>query len=85
METTARPYVKGAVAMGGSSNDSNGGQFFIALSNEPALNGKYTIIGQVVQGQDIVDKLSLLDLTSGRAQGTGDTLKSIKLDEKSAS
>jgi cyclophilin family peptidyl-prolyl cis-trans isomerase len=81
-ETTSRPFVKGAVAMGGSSSESNGGQFFFALSNEPALNGKYTIIGQVVQGQDIIDKLSLLDLTSGRAQGNGDTIKSVTLAEK---
>ena len=81
-ETTARPFVKGAVAMGGSSADSNGGQFFFALSNEPALNGKYTIIGQVTQGQDILDKLSLIDLTSGKAQGNGDTIKSVTLTEK---
>jgi peptidylprolyl isomerase len=84
-ESTARPFQRGAVAMGGASSDSNGGQFFIALSNEPALNGKYTIFGQVIQGQDIVDKLSLLDVTSGRPQGSGDTIKSIKLEEKAAS
>jgi peptidylprolyl isomerase len=84
-ETTSRPFVEGAVAMGGSSSDSNGGQFFIALSDEPALNGKYTIFGQVVKGQDIVDKLSLVDVTSGKPQGSGDTIKSIKLEEKPAS
>src|SRR4051812_10413775 len=54
-EATSRPFVKGAVAMGGSSSDSNGGQFFFALSNEPALNGKYTIIGQVTSGQSVLD------------------------------
>ena len=56
-EATSRPFVKGAVGMGGSSPDSNGGQFFISLGNYPALNGKYTIIGQVTQGQDLLDKL----------------------------
>jgi cyclophilin family peptidyl-prolyl cis-trans isomerase len=84
-EATSRPFVKGAVGMGGSSSDSNGGQFFIALNNQPALDGKYTIIGQVTQGQDLLDRLSLIDLTSGRAQGSGDTIKSIKLEEKPAS
>jgi cyclophilin family peptidyl-prolyl cis-trans isomerase len=81
-EPTSRPFVKGAVAMGGSSSDSNGGQFFFALSNEPALNGKYTIIGQVTQGQDVLDKLSLVDLTSGKATGSGDMIKSVTLTEK---
>jgi len=81
-EPTSRPFVKGAVGMGGSSSDSNGGQFFISLGNYPPLNGKYTIIGQVTQGQDILDKLSLLDLTSGKASGSGDTIKSITLTEK---
>jgi cyclophilin family peptidyl-prolyl cis-trans isomerase len=84
-ETTSRPFAKGALVMGGSSADSNGGQFFFALSNEPALNGKYTVFGQVTSGQDVLDKLSLLDLTSGKAQGSGDTIRSIKLDEKPAS
>lgn len=81
-EPTSRPFVKGAVGMGGSSSDSNGGQFFISLGNYPALNGKYTIIGQVTQGQDVLDKLSLLDLTKGKATGTGDTIKSVTLTEK---
>jgi peptidylprolyl isomerase len=81
-ESTSRPFVKGAVGMGGSSADSNGGQFFISLGNYPALNGKYTIIGQVTQGQDLLDKLTLLDVSGGKAAGSGDTIKSITLTEK---
>jgi peptidyl-prolyl cis-trans isomerase B (cyclophilin B) len=81
-ESTNRPFVKGAVGMGGSSQDSNGGQFFISLGDYPALNGKYTIIGQVVSGMDVLDKLSLLDLTTkaGSANNAGaDTIQSIVL------
>jgi peptidylprolyl isomerase len=82
-EATSRPFVKGAVGMGGSSSESNGGQFFISLGNYPALNGKYTIIGQVTQGLNLLDNLTMLDLTSGRATGSSsDTIKAVTLAEK---
>ena len=56
--------------MGGTATNSNGGQFFISFGDYPALNGKYTIFGQVISGLDVLDSLSLLDLTSDAAQTT---------------
>jgi len=77
-------FPAGTLAMARTSDpNSNGGQFFISLGNYPALNGKYTIIGQVTQGQDLLDKLSLLDVSAtGKSTGNGDTIKSITLTEK---
>ena len=40
--------------------DSGGSQFFITANAEPQWNGKYTIFGQVVQGIDVVEKISKL-------------------------
>ena len=40
--------------------NSAGSQFFITTAAAPWLEGKYTIFGQVVDGQDVADKISLL-------------------------
>ncbi len=67
--------------MGGSAENSNGGQFFISFGDYPALDGKYTIFGKVTSGLDVLDELSLLDLTSGGVGGAGDEIQSITISE----
>ena len=80
-EQTDLPFSRGYVGMGGSASNSNGGQFFISYGDYPALNGKYTIFGKVVSGLDVLDNLALLDLTSGRASGTGDVIQAVTISE----
>jgi peptidyl-prolyl cis-trans isomerase A (cyclophilin A) len=46
-----------AVANSGQP-DSGGCQFFLTANIEILWNGKYTIFGQVVEGQDVVQKIS---------------------------
>jgi peptidyl-prolyl cis-trans isomerase A (cyclophilin A) len=49
----------GKLAMANTGQpDSGGCQFFITNNVEPTWNGKYTIFGIVVEGQDVVDKIS---------------------------
>ena len=38
--------------------DSGGSQFFIAVTDQPALDGQYTIFGRVVEGMEIVQRIS---------------------------
>jgi peptidylprolyl isomerase len=40
-----------------ASPDSANSQFFICFDDAAFLNGKYTVIGQVISGMDIVDKI----------------------------
>ena len=51
-------YSKGVVGMARSTHpDSANSQFFIMFDDAPFLNGKYTIFGKVISGQNIVDKI----------------------------
>jgi cyclophilin family peptidyl-prolyl cis-trans isomerase len=82
-ELTDYPFARGYVGMGGSAENSNGGQFFISFGDYPTLDGKYTIFGKVTSGLDVLDQLSLLDLTSGQAGSTpGDEIQSITIAEQ---
>ena len=47
-------YVKGAVAMANTGPNTNGSRFFIMLEHSPVPHA-YTIFGQVVSGQNVVD------------------------------
>jgi peptidylprolyl isomerase len=52
------PFKRGIVGMARSaSNDSANSQFFIMFADGSFLNGKYTVIGEVVSGMDVVDKI----------------------------
>ncbi|MBV8743487.1 MAG: peptidylprolyl isomerase [Xanthobacteraceae bacterium] len=52
------PYTRGVVGMARTSDpNSANSQFFIMLAENPGLNGKYTVVGEVVSGMDVVDKI----------------------------
>jgi cyclophilin family peptidyl-prolyl cis-trans isomerase len=58
------PLKKGAVATArlpdkiNPARASNGSQFFIALREMPDLNGKYTVFGEVLEGWDVLKRIS---------------------------
>ena len=53
------PFKRGIVGMArrGDSVDTANSQFFFMFGDAPSLNGQYTVVGEVVQGMDVVDKL----------------------------
>ena len=53
------PFKRGIVGMArrGDSVDSANSQFFFMFAEQASLNGQYTVIGDVVSGMDVVDKL----------------------------
>jgi len=62
-ETKGSPHrfdKPGKLAMANSGPNTNGCQFFITVAATPWLTGNHTIFGEVVEGQDIADKISKL-------------------------
>ena len=60
-ETRNSPHkfdTKGKLAMANAGPNTNGSQFFITVAPTTWLTGKHTIFGEVVEGQEIVDKIS---------------------------
>jgi peptidylprolyl isomerase len=53
------PYKRGIVGMArkGGNNDSANSQFFIMFADGSSLNGQYTVVGEVLSGMDVVDKI----------------------------
>ena len=52
------PFERGTVGMARSSDpDSANSQFFIMFAPRDFLNGKYTVVGHVISGMDVVDKI----------------------------
>ena len=80
--TPTRGFDKaGMVAFANSGPNTNGGQFFITYGPTPHLSENFTIIGQVVSGQDVVDSLTRRN-PEERPDFTGDKINTITIVEK---
>jgi peptidylprolyl isomerase len=72
------PFERGVVGMARSLDpDSANSQFFIMFASADNLNGKYTVVGRVTDGMDVVDAIKRGDGPNGTVIGAPDQMKKV--------
>lgn len=56
-EVNAEQYKRGKVGIASAGTDTEGSQFFIMHQWAPHLTGRYSIVGEVIEGMNVVDRI----------------------------
>src|SRR3979490_1561638 len=82
-ETKGSPHKfdkSGKLAMANAGPGTNGSQFFITVGNTDWLTGKHTIFGEVVEGYEVVEKISKAARNRQDRPNKDVVVKSVKIE-----
>src|SRR5438067_4409296 len=82
-ETKGAPHKfdrTGKLAMANAGPNTNGSQFFITVAATPWLTGNHTIFGEIVEGEDVVDKITRLERNAQDRPVKDVVLKSVRIE-----
>lgn len=75
-------FARGVVGMARTRDpDSANSQFFIMFEPGPHLDGQYTVVGEVVEGMEVVDAIKRGEGRSGAVVGEPDRIVSATIEE----
>jgi peptidylprolyl isomerase len=84
-EFSAEPFRRGTVGMARAADpNSANSQFFICFADAPFLNNKYTVVGEVTSGIDVVDKIKKGDKAANGSVTDPDKIVKMQLAPREA-
>ena len=76
------PFERGTVGMARSADpDSANSQFFIMFEDTPQLDGQYTVVGQVIEGMEVVRAIKRGTGRNGAVIGQPDSIVAMRVIE----
>lgn len=80
-EFSGQPFERGVVGMARSQDpNSANSQFFIMFASAPHLNGQYTVVGQMIEGYEVLDAIKRGTGGNGAVVGEPDRMQRVTIE-----